>query len=114
MLRLWAAFLVAYAVLLHGPATAAAGIELLGCPAAGVDHAGGSATDALAHQLDPGRLGDICWSVSASSMTKLAIVPTGIAVTPPTSGRAASSAGPVVWLGMPFGSWAEVRGPPAG
>jgi hypothetical protein len=101
-------------VLLHGPATAAAGIELLGCPTAAVDYAGSGVSDADAHQIDPAQPGDICCALCTSSVSKLAIVPASVAVAPPTGDPAAQSAGPVVWLGLPLGSWAEVRGPPAG
>lgn len=114
LVSLWAALLVAYAVLLHGPATAAASADLLGCPAVGADHADDNATDALAHQLDPGGLGDTCRALCASSVSKVAILPATGAVAPQTGGRAAPPAGPVVWLGAGIGSWAEVRGPPAG
>lgn len=114
VLRLWAAFLLAYAVLVHGPAIAAAGIDLIGCPAATDDHAGRVAPDLAAHQIDSARLGETCCALCTSSMSKLAIVPVSVAVTPPAGSRATPAAGPVTWLGVPVGSWAEARGPPVG
>ncbi len=113
VLRLWAAILVAYAVLLHGPATAATGIELIRCSTA-INHAGEVAPNLAAHQIDSARLGDTCCALCASSISKLAILPVSVAVTPPTGGHMAPSAEPVTWLGAPLGSWAEARGPPVG
>lgn len=115
VLRLWAAFLVAYAVLLHGPTMAADGVELLGCPSATVAHViGDLGPDGAAHQIDSARLGDNCCALCTTSISKLAIIPTGATPAPPAVSSHPPSTAPRLWLGAPLNSWAEVRGPPGG
>ncbi|MGV8838863.1 MAG: hypothetical protein ACWA6X_01025 [Bauldia sp.] len=113
-LRLWAAILVAYALLLHAetPLAFAAGLAP-GADATSVhaDHVEG--TRRATENVHQSRGGDTCCAVCTSGPFEPGLVPVAIEKDAP-SGDAVQAAAPVPsCLVARLTAWADARGPPA-